>query len=95
MLAFRPLSVYDVLVCQALLVAPGLPEVSVKRYSTGPVASEAVVAVMLMAVALSADGAEENVAGFGVGESVSASVVADAPAEAVPVLPSASRLVTV
>ena len=58
MLSVRPLSVYDVLVCQLLLVAPGPPVVSVKRYSTGPVASEAVVAVMLMAVSLSADGAD-------------------------------------
>ena len=69
--AFKPLSVYKVLVCHALVVPPGLPEVSVKRYSTGPVASEPVVAVILIAVSLSAAGAAANVAGFGVGGSVS------------------------
>ena len=68
---FKPLSVYEVLACHALLVAPGLPEVSVKRYSTGPVASLPVVAVMLIAVSLSAAGGTANVAGFGVGGSVS------------------------
>ena len=41
------------------------------RYCTGPVASEPVVAVIEIAVALIAVGADENVAGFGVGGSVS------------------------
>ena len=73
---------------------PGLPDVSVKRYSTGPLASLAVVAVILIAESLSADGADTNVAGFGVG-AVTSSVVALAPLEALPVLPRASRDVTV
>ena len=52
---------------------------------------------MLIAEELSAAGATANVAGFGVGGSVSGaeSVVALAPAEAVPVLPRLSRIVTV
>ncbi len=75
--AVKPLSVYDGLVCHPLSVAPGPKVVSLKKYSTGPVASEPVVAVMLIAEELSADGAEANVAGFGVGAVVSgaASVV--------------------
>ena len=64
---------------------------------TGPVASEPVVAVMLIADELSAAGATANVAGFGVGGSMSGagSVVADAGADEVPVLPRLSRMVTV
>ncbi len=98
--AFKPLSVYAVLVCHELLVPPGLPEVSVKRYSTGPLASEPVVAVMLIAELLSAAGATANVAGFGIGGSVSGgvgSVVAFAGLEAAPTfgVVAESRIVTV
>ncbi len=97
--AVKPLSVYEVLVCHELLVAPGPPVVSVKRYSTGPVASVPVVAVMLIAVSLSAAGGEANVAGSGVGGSVSGagSVVAFAGLDAVPTFGVAaeSRIVTV
>jgi hypothetical protein len=98
--AFKPLSVYDGLVCHELLVPPGLPEVSVKRYSTGPLASLPVVAVMLIAVSLIAAGATANVAGFGVGGSVSGggSVVAFAGLDAVPTFGvgvAESRIVTV
>ena len=80
------MSVYDGLACHELLVAPGLPEVSVKRYSTGPVASLPVVAVMVISVSLTAAGAEANVAGLGVGGVVSgvALVVALAGVDAVP-----------
>ena len=88
------------LVCHALVVPPGLPLVSVKRYSTGPVTSEPVVAVILIAVSLSAAGATAKVAGFGVGGSVSdggGSVVALAGDEAVPTfgVGAESRIVTV
>ena len=74
-----------------------MPEVSVKRYSTGPEASLPVVDVMLTDEVPPAAGAEANEAGSGVGGSVSgvASVVALAPAEADPVLPRLSRIVTV
>ena len=74
-----------------------MPEVSVKRYSTGPETSLPVVDVMLIAVSLSAAGATANEAGFGTGGVVSgrACVVALAPAEADPVLPRLSRMVTV
>jgi hypothetical protein len=54
-----------------------LPEVSVKRYSTGKLTSVPVVAVILIDEALSADGAEANVAGFGVGGVVSGGIVSD------------------
>ena len=47
----------------------------VKRYSIGGVASEAVVAVILICVALSLAGTEAKVIGLGVGGSVSALIV--------------------
>jgi hypothetical protein len=53
---------------------------------------------MLIAEELPAEGVDAHVAGFGVGGSVSegsASVVALAPLEAVPVLPRLSLIVTV
>jgi len=93
----RPISVYDVLVCHALLVPPVCPDVSVKRYRTGPQGSEPVVATMAIEVVPVALGAVAKVAGLGVGGAVSAAafVVAEAGAEAVPVLPRLSRIVTV
>jgi len=67
----RPVSLYVALVCHALLVAPGLPEVSVKRYWTGPLESVPVVAIMAIDVVPVAFGAVEKVAGLGVGGAVS------------------------
>ena len=66
-----PLSVWLALDCHELLVPPGLPEVSVKRYSTGPDASLPVVDVMLTDDVPPAAGAEANEAGLGVGGEVS------------------------
>jgi hypothetical protein len=86
-----------ILVTHPLSVAPGFPEVSSKKYCTGPLGSEPVVAVMVISVLLTAAGAEANVAGFGVGGSVSGAggVVALAGLDAVPVFGMLSRICTV
>ena len=84
MLGFNPVSVYVGLDCQPLLDPPGLPDVSVNRYST-PEASLPVVAVMLIELVPPAAGADAKDAGFGTGGVVSAGgvppVVADAATE--------------
>jgi hypothetical protein len=77
-----------------------LPDISSKKYSTGLVASEPVVAVMLIEELLSAAGGTAHVAGFGVGGSVSggAIVVASAGPDGVPTFGvgvAESRIVTV
>jgi hypothetical protein len=91
---------YEGLVCHPESLPPGLPDISSKKYSTGPVASEPVVAVMLIAELLSAVGGTAHVAGFGVGGSVSGAggVVALAGLDGVPTFGvgvTESRIVTV
>ena len=83
-------------VCHPLLLPPGLPDVSTKRYSTGPLKSIPVVAVIIIALSLIAAGGELNVAGSGVGGLASGSVVADNGVVVSAVsLPRRSRIFTV
>ena len=79
---------------QALSEPPGLPVVSSNRYSTGPLTSLPTVAVMLISVLLCAAGLTANVAGSGVGASVSSVMALSAP-DTPPVLPALSRIMTV
>ena len=53
------------LLCQPLDDPPGLPLVSVNRYSTGPSTLKPVVAVMLMTLELPATGGTAKPAGSG------------------------------
>ena len=79
------------MICHSLLSPPGLPVVSVKRYSTGPVISVPMFASIDMDVSLSAVGGERKVAGLGIGGNLSSLVGTEA--EVVPVrIPAASLI---
>ena len=87
MLGWRPESVYEAEACQLLLVPPVPPFApqaeKAKLYATGvePSASVAVLAVMETELAEAGAGAEEKVAGLGVGAVVSFRVESVAPEE--------------
>ena len=71
-LAVKPVAVKELSVCQPLPTTLGSPtEVTLNRYSTGPLTSEPIVAVIVIDVLPIAVGTETNDAGFGVGGSVS------------------------
>jgi hypothetical protein len=93
-LVSRPESVYEDEACQALVVPPVPPfvaqETLLKRYSTGRVESEPVVAVMATEEIPVSFGGEANVMGSGVGGEVSPP---PPPALVVP-LPAAERAVS-
>ena len=79
--------------CQSLSLLP--PAIQTKRYEIGPLKSVPVVAVIDMAVSLSAAGGMANVAGLGVGGVLSGSVVAVSSSDSTVSLPRLSLILTV